>query len=154
MGKAMIGERPATPASGPATAHRTGPNRAIPIGSVTVPSPSKVEDSLVRFVPEPIECWCAGKGTASAVTLPRRVLVAIGRERVYVFGGPLAEAEAVATLDRGNVSVAHSGKRYRRHRLVLIERGTGRRRSYTLTVSGFDGGGLRRLEHAVALLRS
>ncbi len=119
-----------------------------------MPSPSKVEDSAVRFLPEPIECWCAGKGTASAQALPRRVLVAIGRERVYLFEGPLAEAESVATLDRRTVSVAYSEKRYGRHRLVLIGRGARTRRSYTLTVPGLNGGRLRRLEHTVAVLRS
>jgi hypothetical protein len=118
-----------------------------------VPSPTKVEDSLVQFVREPIECWCAAKGAAGAQPLPRDVLVAVVRERIYVFAGPIATAEPLATLNRPKVSVAHSGKRYRRNRLVLIERGGERRRSYTMTVSGWNGGKLRRLEHTVAVLR-
>ena len=47
--------------------------------------------------------------------------------------------------------MAHSGKRYRRNRFVLIERGGERRRSYTMTVSGWNGGKVRRLEHTVAV---
>ena len=116
-----------------------------------MPSPSKVEDSLVRFVPEPLECWCVGKAEAGA--LPRQVLVAVGGERVYFFQGRMAQADPVITLDRRNVLVAHSGSRYGRNRLVFIERGAERRRSYTVSVWGLKGGDLRRLEHTVALLR-
>ncbi len=118
-----------------------------------MPSPTKVEDSLVQFVPEYIECWCVGKGAEGAQPLPRQVLVAVGRERIYIFEGPIATAEPLATLDRDKMSVAHSGKRRRRNRLVLIERGGERRRSYAMTVSGWNGGKLRRLEHTVAVLR-
>jgi hypothetical protein len=118
-----------------------------------VPSPTTVEDSLVQFVPEHFECWCAAKGAGGVKPLPRQVLVAVGRERVYVFAGPLATTEPLATLHRPKVSVAHSGKRYRRNRFVLIERGGERRRSYAMTVSGWNGGKVRRLEHTVAVLR-
>ena len=86
-------------------------------------------------------------------TLPRQVLVAIGGERVYFFEGPLAQAEPVITLERSNVLVAHNGSRYGRNRLVFIERGAQRHRSYTVSVWGLNGGELRRLEHTVALLR-
>ena len=118
-----------------------------------MPSPSKVEDSLVTFVPEHLECWCVGKAEAGA-HLPRQVLVAIGRERVYFFEGPLAQAEPVITLERSNVLVAHNGSRYGRNRIVFIERGAQRHRSYTVSVWGLNGGQLRRLEHTVALLRA
>ena len=117
-----------------------------------MPSPSKVEDSLVQFVPEYLECWCVGKAEPGA-HLPRQVLVAVGRERVHFFQGPIAQAEPVITLDRRNVLVAHSGSRYGRNRLVFIERGAERRRSYTVSVWGLKGGDLRRMEHTVALLR-
>jgi hypothetical protein len=117
----------------------------------TVPSPSKVEDSLVSFVPEYLECWCVGQGEAP---LPRQVLVAVGRERIYFFQGPIAQTDPLVTLDRGNVLVAHSGSRYGRNRLVFIERGAERRRSYTVSVWGLNGGRLRRVEHTVALLRA
>lgn len=119
-----------------------------------MPSPSEVEDSLVRFVPEYLECWCVGKGEAGAGQLPRQVLVAIGRERVYFFEGPIAQADPLITLDRSNVLVAHSGSRYGRNRLVFIERGAERRRSYTVSVWGLNGGRLRRVEHTVDLLRA
>ncbi len=119
-----------------------------------MPSPTEVEDSLVQFVPEHIECWCVGKGAEGAQPLPRDVLVAVGRERIYVFEGPIPNAEPLVTIDRNKVSVAHTGKRYRRNRFVLIERGGERRRSYAMTVSGWNGGKLRRLEHTVALLRA
>ena len=85
--------------------------------------------------------------------MPAAALVAVGREQIYVFEGTIAKAEPLVTLDRHKVSVAHSGKLYRWNRFVLIERGGERRRSYTMTFSGWNGGRVRRLEHTVAVLR-
>ena len=86
-----------------------------------------------------------------AVPMPRFPVVAVSASRIYLFGGPVPDKEALAVLVREEVQAVHGGNAMWQ-RLDLLDTRSGVPRSYTMMVSSL-GGGRKRLERLIEELQ-
>jgi hypothetical protein len=87
--------------------------------------------------------------SANAVTLPLNLIVAVSASRIFLFPGPVPPEQPVATLERDQVELTHSGTMW--HRLDLVSTASQGPRVYTVMAFG-PGRGPRRFREIIGEL--